>query len=330
MVMIETWILAMALLLGPPDVGPRGDEYAMAVTAVADAMIEINTDPEHGSAKLRVALERLREFAPLLAEDPAALEQRTLAEFALARAELARGDRYAAAATIDASLEALAGRPLDTERLGPTLGALVEERAQALHARGVARLRVECSVACRVLVDERNAGDVDVPGSARELTVPLGQHRVWVAAIADSDAQPLRTTVALDSADARVTLVYPEPLPPPPSRSAMPTNAGKFELGAPRTRVAPRFVEVATLATGTAALVAGAVLWAIDSRCPRNADPNDIVACPELYDTRTAGIAMVSAGAAAALTGGVMLVVDETRIGNQRGRELGLVWTARF
>jgi hypothetical protein len=326
MVMIETCVLAMSLLLAPPNAGPQPDEYARAVAAVADAMIEINTDPEQGSATLRLALERLWEFAPLLAEDPAALEQRTLAEFALARAELARGDRYAAAATIDASLEALGGRPVDTEALGPSLGALVEVRAQALQARGSARLRVECSVACRVLVDERNAGDVDVAGSARELTVPLGNHRVWVEAITDSDLPPLRTTVALDSADARVTLAYPEAEPPPPS--IQPND--EFELPAARTRVAPRFVEVAALATGSAALIAGAVLWAIDSRCPRGADPTDVVACPELYDTRTAGIALVSAGAAAALTGGVMLVVDETRVGDRRARELGLVWTARF
>jgi hypothetical protein len=298
------------------------------VAAVADAMLEINTDPEQGSATLRLALERLQAFAPLLAEDPSALEQRTLAEFALARAELARGDRYAAAATIDASLEALGGRAVDTEALGPSLGALVDERAQALRARGVARLRVECSVACRVLVDERNAGDVEVAGSARELTVPLGQHRVWVEAIAEPDLPRLRTIVALDSADARVTLAYPEVEPPRPSIT--PTDARKFELPDSRPRVAPRFVEVAALASGSAALIAGAVLWAIDSRCPRGADPNDIIACPELYDTRTAGIALVSAGVAAALTGGVMLVVDETRIGSRRGRELGLVWTARF
>jgi hypothetical protein len=155
---------------------------------------------------------------------------------------------------------------------------------------------------------------------------------VWVEAIAEPDLPPLRTTVALDSAEARVTLAYPEAQPPPaPSLSPGDSNdMDEFELPAPRTRTAPRFVEVAALASGSAALVAGAVLWAIDSHCPRGADPNDIVACPELYDTRTAGITLVSAGIAAALTGGVMLVVDETRVGSRRGRELALVWTARF
>ena len=52
------------------------------------------------------------------------------------------------------------------------------------------------------------------------------------------------------------------------------------------------------------------MLWAIDSRCPRGADPNDVVACPELYDTRVAGITLVAAGAASAVAGGVMLVVE--------------------
>lgn len=321
---IEASVFALSLLFGPPE----RDEYAMAVDAVADAMVEINTDPEQGRGKLRAALERLWDFAPMLAEDPAALEQRTLAEFALARAELVRGDRHAAATTIDASLEALGGRPIDTERLGPSLGALVEERARVLAARGVARLRIECAVACRVLVDERDAGDVDVPGSARELAVVLGHHRVWVEQLGGSEREPLRTTVALDSADELVTLTFPAGKPPPPSLSRSKQN-DRFSAR-PTARVAPRWVEVSALAAGGAALVAGAVLWAIDSRCPRGADPNDIVACPELYDTRVAGISLVAAGAATAMTGGVLLIVDERRVGDRRGTELGLVWTARF
>jgi hypothetical protein len=328
MMLIETWLFTISLLVVPPNAGPEPDEYTVAVAAVADAMVGINTDPEQGSAKLRLALERLQEFAPLLAEDSAALEQRTLAELALARAELARGDRDAAVATIDASLEALGGQPVDTERLGPSLGALVEERAQALQARGVAWLRVECSVPCRVLIDERNVGAVEATGSARELTVPLGRHRVWVETTTESEHEPLRTTIALDSTDARVILEFPVPAPPPPSIA--PIDKPDVELPSPHKRVAPRWVEIAALASGGAALVAGAVLWALDSRCPRGADPNDIAACPELYDTRIAGITLVSAGVAAALTGGVMLVVDETRVGNRRGRELGLVWTLRF
>ncbi|WP_106395995.1 hypothetical protein [Enhygromyxa salina] len=294
-------------------------------------MIEINTDPESGRDKLRAALLELHRFAPLLAEDPATLELRTMAELALARAELAKGDRYAASRTIDQTLESLGDIPVATERLGPSLGALVEERREVLMARGLARLRVECSVACRVFVDERHAGDVDGPGSARELALPLGSHRVWVEAIDDHNEglEPRRSSISLDSADERLTLTYPEAAPAP----ALDLSRGdrrRFKRGPAWIRVAPRWVEATTFVVGTAAVVAGAVLLAIDSRCPRGVDPRDTAACPKVYDTRTAGIGLVSAGAAGGLIGGVMLIVDEARVGDRRGHELGLTWTVSF
>ncbi|KIG15265.1 hypothetical protein DB30_05809 [Enhygromyxa salina] len=323
-------------MLGPAH---ADDSYPGAVSAVETALVQINTDPERGIDTLRAALVHLREFTPQLAGDPKTLELRLLAELALARAQLASGDRYAAAATIDAALEALADAPLPSDRLGPGLGALVAERQRALEARGFARLRVECPTKCRVLINERNAGDVDTPGSARELALPLGTHRVWVESLAEdatADADPLRTTVSLDAADTVVTVTYSGSAEtadsPVPTRGQANTGERPLELGPQRQRhrTAPRWAEVTTLVAGGAALVAGAVLLAIDSRCPRGADPNDLAACPELYDTRTGGIALVSAGFAASLTGGVMLIVDETRMGDRRGTELGLVWTTRF
>lgn len=336
MAMNHAMLLAAMLTFGPPSSevsrantsSNATPEYTDAVAAVEAAMLEINTDPEHAGAALEAALVHLRSFAPLLAGDPEALELRTMAELALARAQLAAGDRFAASATIDATLEALGGRSLDVAALGPSLGALVEERAAALAARGVARLRIECSVACRVLIDERNAGDVSEPGSARELSVPLGSHRVWVESTNPDQLEPLRTTVALDSADAVVTLRYPAPEAPAPQVERR--RDASIALPSARARIAPRWAELTPLAVGGAAMIAGAVLWAIDSKCPRGADITDIVACPELYDTRTAGIALVSAGFAAGLTGGVLLIVDETRVGDRRSRELGLVWTTRF
>jgi hypothetical protein len=326
---------------------PTNDSYGAAIATVETALLQINTDPEHGLDVLDAALIGLREFTPQLAGDPRALELRSLAELALARAQLAQGDRYAASATIDATLEALGDAPLPSERLGPGLGALVAERQRVLEARGVARLRVECHNPCRVLVDERNVGDVEQPGFARELALPLGAHRVWIESLdADQapDTDPMRTTVSLDSADSVVVLRYPastdtlqapDTLRAPDTLQApelAPASAAPdhLELGPPLRRVAPRWAELTTMVAGGAALAAGAVLWAIDSTCPRGADPNDIAACPELYDTRGAGIALVSAGVAATLTGGVMLIVDETRIGDRRGTELGLAWTTRF
>src|SRR5690554_5018088 len=85
--------------------GDNSDAYAAAVAALERGLIEINTNPTEGIHALRAKLAALHEFAPLLAEDPSALELRTMAELALARALLSSGDREAAAATLDSTLE---------------------------------------------------------------------------------------------------------------------------------------------------------------------------------------------------------------------------------
>jgi hypothetical protein len=306
------------------------DPYAAALAAVEQAAVEVNTDPTRGIASLRSALVALHEFAPELAADAGALELRTMAELALARAQLAAGEREAAIVTIDAALVSLGATTLPIERLGPSLGALVEQRRDALAARGEGRLQVRCAVPCRVYVDERGS----TAAAGEGLTLPLGEHRLWVAA-ADDTSPPLRRVLQLTDPGATLSASYPvgpqgvESVEPP-APTLLDAPGPGVVLDRPRKRVAPRWVELAALATGGAAVIAGAVLWALDSRCPRGVDPTHIAACPELYDTRNAGIALVSAGAATALTGGVMLIVDETRVGDRRGRELGLVWTTRF
>lgn len=325
----HTYSLALFLLLEYANMNAtaQADAYAKAVAAVEQGMVEINTDPSQGIAALRAALAELHDFAPQLANDPAALELRTMAELALARALLASGDSEAAAASVDAALEGLAGAALPVEHLGPSLGALVEQRERALAARGQARLRVACSVDCRVYVDERTS----TANASDGASLPVGQHRVWIES---DEAEPLRTTLTLGDPAAALTLAYPEPSG---VEAPAPTLVGDDpRVDHPRrsrnseSRSAPRWVEITTLLLGSAAAAAGGVLWAIDSKCPGGADPNDVAACPNLYDTRTAGIALVSAGAAVALTGGVMLTVDESRVGDRRGRELALVWTTKF
>lgn len=304
----------------------QADAYAKAVAAVEQGMVEINTDPTQGIAALRAALAELHDFAPQLAHDPAALELRTMAELALARALLASGDADAAAASVDSALESLAGAALPVDHLGPSLGALVDQRERALAARGQARLKVACSVPCRVYVDERLSPANEAEGAS----LPVGQHRVWIES---DEAEPLRTTLTLSDPQAALTLAYPELdtlEPPAPGLVGDDPQVEGSLRSSDSKRAAPRWVEITTLVLGTAAAAAGGVLWALDSSCPGGADPNDVAACPQLYDTRTAGIALVSAGAAVALTGGVMLTVDESRLGDRRGRELALVWTTRF
>ncbi|MFO7564026.1 MAG: hypothetical protein R6X02_15375 [Enhygromyxa sp.] len=289
-------------------------------------MVEINTDPAGGIAALRASLASLRDHAPRLAEDPEALELRTMAELALARALLASGEHEAAAATIDAALEGLGDASLSLDQLGPSLGALVEERQRLLADRGHARLRVACSVPCRVYVDERASLAAEAEGAA----LLLGEHRVWIES---AEAELLRTTLTLNDPDATLTIAYPEvaaapPAPTLPESSSPRRHRDRFR--APGSRVAPRWLEVSSLVIGGAAAVAGAVLWALDDKCPGGANPEDLAACPQLYDTRTAGIALISAGGATALLGGVLLVVDASRLGERRGHEVALTWTTRF
>ncbi len=328
MAISHTLSIALFLTLGTANID-TADAYAEAVAAVEQAVVEINTDPSAGIAALRGALAELHGFAPQLAEDQAALELRTMAELALARALLSSGDPEAAAAAVDGALEGLAGAALPVDHLGPSLGALVDERQRALRARGAARLRVACSVECQVFVDERRS-DANTPNGA---ALPLGEHRIWIESVAGEAAEPLRTTLTLGDPDATITLAYPEPespAVPAPTLIEAKRRGPTLDRRASGERIAPRWAEITGLVVGGAALVAGGVLWAIDSECPGGVDPSDVAACPELYDTRGAGIALVSVGAAAALTGGVTLVVDEARLGDRRGRELALVWTTRF
>lgn len=315
--------LSIALFLAPAD---ESSNYPHAVATVERAMLAINTDPTGGIEALREALADLHDHAPQLAEDPRALELRTLAKLALARGLLAGGDRQAAAAAVDDALASLGDAGLPVDRLGPSLGALVEERQQVFAARGQARLRVACSVPCRVYVDERSSSAAEPDGAQ----LPVGEHRVWIEG---DQAEPLRTTLTLADPGASLTIAYPEPAAVVPAPELIETDSRRRprdRLAQPSKRVAPRWAEVGTLVIGGAAAVAGAVLWAIDSQCPGRIDPSDAAECPKLYDTRTAGIALVSAGGATALLGGVLLVVDEVRLGDRRGRELALTWTTRF
>ena len=310
---------------GNPDSTTVSGDYSEAVAAVERALIEVNTDPEAGIVHLRAALTALREHGPRLAGDGEALALRSMAELALARALLSRGDHEGAAAIVDATLIGLADAELPIAELGPSLGALVEERRELLERRGSARLRVACSVPCSVYVDERVRDEAAESG----LHLPLGEHRVWIEG---PGTAPLRTTLTLAEADRALTIAYPEPSAPAPVAQPSETLGDRIDppLGG-RSRIAPRWAEATTLALGGAALAAGAVLWALDSRCPGGVDPRqDAADCPQLYDTRAAGIALVAAGGLASLTGGVLLVVDEARAGDRRGREVALVWTRRF
>ncbi|MFV8755001.1 hypothetical protein ACNOYE_31005 [Nannocystaceae bacterium ST9] len=301
----------------PEPIGRDRVAYDRALVALDEAMLVANTDPEQGILLLNRALAALHQFAPLLALDQPARQRRSLAHLALARAKLARGDEQGAAESMDATLRELGELELPIEQLGPTLGRLVEERRAALVGQGTAHLRVICASACELWIDEHPAQSaLDEDGVA----LPLGSHRVWIEDPSGQHA-PLRTSVEL--VDSRpFDLQYPPPSAPPPElaiESSDPIADRSEHTGV--ARLAPRWAELLTTSLGVGTLAAGASLWAIDSTCPGGVDPSDVQACPQLYDTRTAGITTVALGSAMVVVGAVLLTIDEGRA-RRRGHEV--------
>ena len=61
------------------------------------------------------------------------------------------------------------------------------------------------------------------------------------------------------------------------------------------------------------------------------AEPVNATICPNVYQASAiASFAMISSGAAVLVLSGVMLTVDEVRVGKDRGHQAMLTWTFRF
>ena len=288
-----------------------GDDYAEAIERVRKAQRISNENPEAGAQRLRDAIALLQAFGPKLARDPEGQEVRSLAQLMLARALLASNEAEGARAVMDEAIRTSRGDPLPTSELGPGLDALYRERRGVLAKLGRGSIAVDCSSRCSVYINER-------PTQRRTDGLVLGRYRVWVES--DDGSQPaLQTTVDLSEATPDAALRFG-------------ATEVSTDVEAPQQvkRIAPRWLEISTLVVGVAAVGVGAALWAIDGRCPGGADPLDTAACPQVYITQAAGITTLALGGAVALTGSVMLAVDEVRVGRQRGRQVGLTWTLRF
>jgi hypothetical protein len=103
--------------------------------------------------------------------------------------------------------------------------------------------------------------------------------------------------------------------PPPPARlERVPPG--------PKRSPALRIAGFTTLGAGAAAGVTGAILWGLDGRPHRGscADPDPQGECPNMYSSRTAGIALTAAGISALSVGAALLVVDRVRRGRGHAR----------
>ena len=333
------------LLFGEPEAQlDASADYRAAVAELEALNLAVNRSPDEHPALAR-AIERVTEFADELAHDEQARELRTLALLNLARARLRADDEEGAGQAIDEAIRAAGDAEVPARSFGPTLADFYAKRLGALEEWGQGAIQVECSVACRVLIDEReveaSASELDfntseLEAGASELDfntseLYFGTYRVWIAS-EDERVEGLaiaRHEVIIDIDGEVETITYapalipepePEPIPEPP-----PVVAPK--------RLLPRWAELATLVAGAGLIITGGALLSQDGKCIGGGglDPmTDAQRCPQLWESTAGGAASLALGAALAVTGGVMLAVDEVRVNGNKGTRAVLTWTLRF
>jgi hypothetical protein len=329
---VASFVLACALaaiVMSPPEPAPvpeppaPGGNYEGAVAAVDEANIAVNRDPEANLATLEQAIDQLLGFGQQIAADPKGREALDLSLLNLARALLLTGAEDRATQVMDAVLLTAHDRKLPVKRFGPTLVNFHDDRRKALDEAGTGAILVNCRVSCRVVIDEQSATSSSGP-------LYLGSHRVWVEA-ADGSAEPERHTVELDKVGVTEVVYYPVESDDE-CEIVAPVPVVEAPVAAPsRKRVLPRWAEIGVMVIGAGAIAAGGVLMGLDGKCPGGLDPMaDAARCPELYEGTISGLVSLGLGSALLVTGGVMLTVDEVRLGNETGRQAMLTWRMRF
>ncbi len=218
----------------------------------------------------------------------------------LARSQL-EDNPSMAAQTMDKAIRQAHGVPLPAASYGPRLEALYQERLEVMNNRGTAEIDVNCTIRCRVYIDGHEEPIVSGP-------LHLGPHDVWV-----EDARgvhpPLQMEVDLSVAGKSYDLSYG------------PRVADRRAPAAPLARVAPRGVEIALIALGTAMLIGGSTALALHGS---GEDPE------HPFDARPLGVALMGLGGIGLGAGSVMLSVDRRRDAQRDGLQVMLGWRARF
>lgn len=319
--------------LGEPAAGEGGEStaragaegYAAALAEVERLDQAVNRDPETHYQALADALSQLSQYADELARDDAARRMRTLAQLNLARALLAAGDDERAGSVVDEAIRSAGDGEVPAGNFGPKFASFHNKRREALVGWGSGSIAVECSVPCRVIIDEHAAE----PTSAGLL---FGEYRVWVFAedpAALADGSPLRQRVTIDI-DGEVETIRYEPAAKPPEHEPEPPPRPPPP---PPKRLLPRWAEIVGLVAGVGLIATGGALLSADGKCIANGglDPrDDAQQCPQLWESTPGGAATLALGAALALTGGVMLGIDEVRVNGNRSTRATISWTIRF
>jgi hypothetical protein len=321
---LSTALLLLPLLgVAPP---PEGADHQQTVAELQAAI----DDFASGDRRATIAkLERLAELALLFPDQ--APRDHTVSEpvlrgwIVLAGLHLAEGDDAAASAVMDTAIRMARDQELPVRAYGPKVYQLYEQRLAALGATGTATIAIECEVECKAVVGGRL-----LSGSSEELL--LGGYDVWIKATHPDkgDASWEHHKVELTAAGETQTVTYADPAPPVAVPEIEPEPA---PVPKPK-RMLPRAAEIAGVAVGVGLVVAGAVLLSFNGKCERTGQrPDDGVTpeeCGNIYQTSASGYSLLGVGGGVLVVSGVLLAVDEVRVGRERGRQVMLGVSLKF
>ncbi|KIG17187.1 hypothetical protein DB30_03784 [Enhygromyxa salina] len=299
--------LALLLVLGSP---PHDEEPGTAPLEQA----VISASPTAESAhQLAEALTAAEAEALELVQDADALALLDRARLALASIYLALGDSTKAAAAMDEVIRSAMGRDVGAGSFGPTVLELYERRLQALQDTGTSTIAIVCH-GCEVIINEAHVTDPATP-------LYLGSYRVWVV-FTDPRRAPTHLEIELSEPGivARRSFLAVSQSP----RDAPEVNSEGT------ARLLPRWAELTMASAGAVAMISGVVLASLNGKCRGDARGGDSETCPQLYHNRPQDIVLIGLGTTAVVAAGVVLTIDEVRVGRARGHQAMLTWTTRF
>jgi hypothetical protein len=315
-------LIPVWLALDPPN-----PDYQQATTDLDSALEGVGGEDVAGTiAALEQGLEQLGQFPTDLRADTAVLAKMGRARIALV-ALLIERDVLAAATAMDEAIRSARDTELPVRSFGPDVLRLYEQRRSVLEAAGTGTIEVDCQVACEVLINEHLSPNPSDP-------LYLGAYRVWVRADSGSPEWTYYHVV-LDAPDWPETLTYPPPPPLPQVESEIGNGAGTttdtgHHQGSRTKRMLPRWAEIIGLAAGAGLAVTGGVLLSMNGDCEGGGTPSIPVTCPGVYDNSIQGYTLLGAGIGLFTLAGVMLTVDEVRVGRNNARQAMITWTFRF
>lgn len=300
--------IALCFALGPAEPS-QGTNIAPLEQAIGSA------SPTTESAnQLASALTEAEARALDLVDDGNALELLDRARLALVSIHLALGDTSKAEAAMDEVIRSAMGRDIAAGSFGPAVLELYGKRQRFLQQSGTATIEIKCPD-CEVIVNE-------VRASGPELHLYLGHYRVWVV-FADPNRAPERLDIELREPGSVVQRSFSAKI------TEQPQDKLEFE-GPHHKRLLPRWAELTGVSAGAVVLIGGIVLAALNDKCIGNALGGDPDTCPDLYENRPQDKVILGIGAGVMAAFGVVLTVDEVRVGRARGQQAMLTWTTQF